>query len=493
MGEQDTEDWEELIRSGLIPSNAAVPMHSIVFSNEFLGGPKYEKIILYVENGIGYYYERFKDHHSVGDYCLDIFSKDPKKLQEYIKFWKSEFEKLDSLFEEVRAKDLESLSDPELAALLETVYKQAVYWHGIAYNVDAIDTILVPKIQAIIEECFPKERKSKQAEIYNKITFPDVLSYVNRMSLEKLELFIALDKKPIEAKHRVPELVNKYYWVNFKWGESSGEYTERNFWEELQKAKPAEVAKELVETKVRFEKAWKEKRALLKELAEKNPLMETFAKIFEEYSVLHDLRKEGQMKSAHNIRLIYTELAKRHKTAKDLLYYYWPLELVQTIKEKKKIDVGLLARRKDKWLCEYHSNGKSEEWFSKEALKKRDEETGLGCDLIQKEIQGMSASQGRIIGKAKICLSANIADEKISEGDILITGMTMPDFVASMAKAGAIVTDEGGLTCHAAIIARELGKPCIVGTRLATRLIKDNDLLEVNANHGVVKIIKEAK
>ncbi len=199
------------------------------------------------------------------------------------------------------------------------------------------------------------------------------------------------------------------------------------------------------------------------------------------------------MKSAHNIRLIYTELAKRHKTTKDLLYYYWPLELVQTIKEKKKIDVDLLAKRKDRWLCEYHSNGKSEEWFSKEALKKRDEETGLGHELIQKEIQGMSASQGRIVGKAKICLSANVAYEKISEGDILITRMTLPNFVASMAKAGAIVTDKGGLTCYAAIIARELGKPYIVGTRLAIRLIKDNDLLEVNANHGVVKIIKEAK
>ena len=55
--------------------------------------------------------------------------------------------------------------------------------------------------------------------------------------------------------------------------------------------------------------------------------------------------------------------------------------------------------------------------------------------------------------------------------------------------ASAIITDEGGLTCHAAIISRELGKPCIVGTKIATKLIKNGDMFEINANHGVVKIL----
>jgi pyruvate,water dikinase len=69
--------------------------------------------------------------------------------------------------------------------------------------------------------------------------------------------------------------------------------------------------------------------------------------------------------------------------------------------------------------------------------------------------------------------------------------MTMPDFAPAMKKAAAIVTDEGGLTCHAAIISRELGKPCVVGTKFATRLLKDGDMIEVNANHGIVKKVKE--
>ena len=59
-----------------------------------------------------------------------------------------------------------------------------------------------------------------------------------------------------------------------------------------------------------------------------------------------------------------------------------------------------------------------------------------------------------------------------------------------MKKASAIVTDEGGVTCHAAIVSRELKIPCIIGTKIATKVLKDGQLVEVNANHGWVKIIK---
>lgn len=65
-----------------------------------------------------------------------------------------------------------------------------------------------------------------------------------------------------------------------------------------------------------------------------------------------------------------------------------------------------------------------------------------------------------------------------------------PDFLPAMKKAVAFVTDEGGITCHAAIIAREMGKPCIIGTKNATRILKDGDFVEVDAENGVVKILK---
>jgi pyruvate,water dikinase len=71
--------------------------------------------------------------------------------------------------------------------------------------------------------------------------------------------------------------------------------------------------------------------------------------------------------------------------------------------------------------------------------------------------------------------------------------MTFPSFISAMQKAAAFVTDEGSITCHAAIIAREMKKPCIVGTKIATQILHDGDLVDVDADNGVVKIIEKAK
>jgi pyruvate,water dikinase len=80
--------------------------------------------------------------------------------------------------------------------------------------------------------------------------------------------------------------------------------------------------------------------------------------------------------------------------------------------------------------------------------------------------------------------------QEVKNGEIIVSPMTTPDFMPAMKKAVAFVTDEGGITCHAAIVAREMKKPCIIGTKIATKVLKDGDLVEVDANKGIVKILK---
>ena len=106
------------------------------------------------------------------------------------------------------------------------------------------------------------------------------------------------------------------------------------------------------------------------------------------------------------------------------------------------------------------------------------------------EIVGTVAFRGVARGKATIHLGW-INTTEVPEGNILIAGMTNPQMVPYIRSASAIVTDEGGLTCHAAIIAREMKIPCVVGTKVATRVIKDGDLVEVDAEKGVVRIIRK--
>jgi len=95
---------------------------------------------------------------------------------------------------------------------------------------------------------------------------------------------------------------------------------------------------------------------------------------------------------------------------------------------------------------------------------------------------------GKARGKVRIVLE--YADmERFQDGEILVASMTVPDFLPAMNKASAFVTNEGGITCHAAIVAREMKKPCIIGTKIATKVFKDGDMVEVDANTGVVRKI----
>jgi phosphohistidine swiveling domain-containing protein len=110
---------------------------------------------------------------------------------------------------------------------------------------------------------------------------------------------------------------------------------------------------------------------------------------------------------------------------------------------------------------------------------------------IKKEVKGFSASKGKVIGTVKVVLSTKDFC-KVNPGDILVTTMTSVDFVPVMERAAAFVTNEGGITSHAAIVAREMNKPCIIGTKIATQVLKDGDVVEVNADKGTVKIIKHA-
>lgn len=113
-------------------------------------------------------------------------------------------------------------------------------------------------------------------------------------------------------------------------------------------------------------------------------------------------------------------------------------------------------------------------------------------------VKGLPASPGKVSGRVHVILDPSRIDE-FKEGEILVTEMTAPDWVPAMKKAKAIVTDSGGMTCHASIVSRELGIPCIVGTKsrgeAATVTIPDGIGVTIDATHGVVYegIIEEAK
>ena len=105
------------------------------------------------------------------------------------------------------------------------------------------------------------------------------------------------------------------------------------------------------------------------------------------------------------------------------------------------------------------------------------------------ELKGQIACKGKATGRVKLATTPMEAHD-LKKGEVLVCPMTNPDYVPAMKRSAAIVTDEGGLLSHAAIMSREFGKPCIIATKIATKLFKDGDLIEVDAEKGIVKLIK---
>ena len=100
-------------------------------------------------------------------------------------------------------------------------------------------------------------------------------------------------------------------------------------------------------------------------------------------------------------------------------------------------------------------------------------------------VRGLGAAPGLAGGPARVVTARDHAE--LADGDVLVAHMTTPDWVPLMRRASAIVTDSGGMTCHAAIVSRELGIPCVVGTGNATRVLRDGEIVTVDATHGVIR------
>jgi pyruvate,water dikinase len=156
---------------------------------------------------------------------------------------------------------------------------------------------------------------------------------------------------------------------------------------------------------------------------------------------------------------------------------------------KKPMDIewGLDERTDKLWILQARPETA---WAGKPGVSQTDVVTTEERNIITK---GLPASPGIVAGKASVILSVSDI-KKFQQDEILVTEMTAPDWVPAMKKAKAIVTDSGGMTCHAAIVSRELGIPCIVATKNATDIIVSGQDITVDAVNGVVYegILKEA-
>ncbi len=206
-------------------------------------------------------------------------------------------------------------------------------------------------------------------------------------------------------------------------------------------------------------------------------------------SYLKDLKDDFRRQGIFYGQKLFEEIARRMSVKMEDVSYMMEDEIVDFLDSGKGVSKSVVEER-ERGFAIYFNAEKKLVCKSGNGLQETLEELGLtSVDELSEEIKGISASRGKASGIVKIV--RGVSDlAKVNKGDIIVAVMTHPDYVIAMHKAAAIVTDEGGITSHAAIVSRELRIPCIVGTKNATKVLKDGDRIEIDATAGLVTKVK---
>lgn len=364
---------------------------------------------------------------------------------------------------------LENFFDEEISKMVKKHIsdgKRLVEYHqklveSIKYNVSQEETISLLKIACAIKR--------------------SVVNFEN----DTTRLIKELQQKEKIIWKRIEKHLQKYSWLQIRWfyGEllSPEDILERL--KTILKENPAEKLKEM-EEKPRIVKKQTEK--ICQEL-KLNKEEKAFIAVVKEYVFIRTYRTDKLNEANYYLIPLIKEAAQRLKISYDDILYMTLPEVVESL-QKGNIPLTInIDLRKKAWAL-YREDENIIVFQGEKEVEQFGKEQGFARQDFSKiqEIKGNKAYGGKVSGTAKVILSPTEV-RKVQKGDILVAVMTFPSFIVAMEKAAAFVTDEGGILCHAAIVAREMKKPCVIATKIATKVFKDGDLIEVDADNGAVR------
>lgn len=418
---------------------------------------------------------------------LKYFKKYFLNLKNYKKHWRrwenwiGEYKKIAEKLDQINFK---KLTNKELYEYLKHFYDLEIRFWLIVH---------VPEIANWGGEYFLKNKLKK---LYpNKINeYLEILSAPVKSSFfqqEELDLFkIALIKNKKEKQKALLNHAKNYHWILNSYG-GNRILTKNYFAEKLRALLKEKTAPEKIrEIKNIIANNKKRKEKLAKKLKLSKEII-LIANHLSQSIWWQDLRKSYIWRMNYYLDKFLKETEKRTDWNYSQLVWCWAGELLNILNGKRINKKDILKRKK--YYAFYGEKGKIQASSSPRLVKKL-ADIYLKIEVKEtKEIEGLVVSRGKkpkIQGIVKIIRNPFRENKKIKKGDILVAGMTSPEYIVAMRKAAAVITDHGGMTAHAAIVSRELKIPCIVNTKIATKVLKDGDLVEVDANKGIVKILR---
>jgi len=450
-------------------------------------GKAFKKILCKYEGYHLWFYFGEQDSYEVGEHLANRIINDPEYAKEVNKNIIIQSDKLRAFSEQIPQSGLEKLSDAELSKIYsnhQKIHSEYYTWGWIPVAVDMFHSNLTKRLKEyLINNGSSQEKLSEHFIILTQPTSKSLI-FVEQEDFLK----IAIETK-IHPEHEAELLKiyrDKYYYTKHIW--VSGEYTIEDYKKQLKEIIEGNESPETILQKQyqELEKSKMKREQLMAELKIEKKWIAVFD-AFGDFMVTKIYRRYAQLLAVHHMSAVLKEIARRKFLTEKQVRFATLAEVEKMLLDDKYDENELLERTK---LCVYYAEKGFEKVYIKNEADKilKTIETKSTSDIT--ELRGDVACVGYVKGMVKIIIRAEDMN-KMNQGDILVSIATDPDIVPAMKKAGAIVTEQGGVTSHAAIVSRELGIPCVIGTKIATQVLKDGDMVEVDANKGIIKLIKK--
>jgi len=393
-----------------------------------------------------------------------------------------------SFFVRVRDGDVRSYTDAQLkdGLLAFSSLGNRMYGYGI-----------ISECLDVLEDADYAKRlihvpAAQRAHVLSALTTPTAWTVFQREKLSLLLIAREAARRGFGASARkmLQQHAQEYFWMQNDFRQVV--YLDEGYFRE-EAAKTAaqgarSIAREIALLEGKGERIAREQHALQKRyrLTAEDIL---FFQMVRELASIQDKRKENVQKLVFCLDRILLEIGKRRRVPRKELNDYTAAEMMSLMDRRERIARPELRKRKNLVLLNRVAGRaiRTEYFFGEDARQI------ISLLEAQKKhgdaLQGFVASPGRlgkrITGRVRVVFDP--LKEAFQKGEILVTGMTRPEFVPLMKKARAIITNEGGITTHAAVVSRELGVACIIGTRQATKMLRTGDRVVLDMEKGTVK------
>jgi phosphohistidine swiveling domain-containing protein len=485
------------VKKDLSPFPFCYSMKSLTCEIQEIIDDSYDSIIAIFKDNTYYCFFDKKSYERIEKKVFRIVKNDPLFFHKIVKFVRLKGKSFVKWIEQISNKDLKKLSNKSLSdisKLYEKKYKEIYSKYFILLSVEN-------RFVIFLKEILKKKNPSKDISfLFNILTIESRVQFTTKEEISSLNIASKINKNKslrntfendlskinylLKKEKELDSAINKHY-ENFYWITKDYEgkiLTKNHFIKKIKKLIKQNPEKKLKEKNKEKNKFKKQKEEIIENLKlskkEKN-----YFDCFKEGLYLKELRKKYVSQSIHHYEKVLKEIGRRCKLNLKQTRYVVNKDIPNIFSDKNLQEQ--IKRRLN--TSAFHSNDGKLDILSKEKSLSLYKKFCLASK--NNEIKGIFVSPGKVKGKVRILFDPK-ESAKVKKGDIIVTSQLTPAHSQAIKKASGIICDGGsGITSHVATLAREAKIPCVVRTNIATQVLKDNDLVNIDSEKEIIEKI----